>query len=70
MELSTEIFDAGSKFVSEAGKPVQVNQFDRKKYGVDRLLTNPYPFTICEATRRWSYSTYYRHNEKQVNNFL
>ncbi|VDK56864.1 unnamed protein product [Anisakis simplex] len=70
--LSSEIFDAGSKFCMGAERPVKVSIMERKQYGVDRYLPNPYRYLVnplaismTRRTRQWAHNTYFRHNDEQ-----
>uniref|UniRef100_A0A9J2PAY9 COP9 signalosome complex subunit 6 n=1 Tax=Ascaris lumbricoides TaxID=6252 RepID=A0A9J2PAY9_ASCLU len=70
--LSSEIFDAGTQFTIGAERPVKVSFVERKQYGVDRFLTNPYRYlsnplaiSMCRKTRRWAHNTYFKHNDEQ-----
>ncbi|KHN84723.1 Mitochondrial intermediate peptidase, partial [Toxocara canis] len=75
--LSREIFDAGTLFSIGAERPVKVSFVERKQYGVDRFLTNPYRYlsnplaiSMCRKTRKWAHNTYFKHNEEQEANLV
>ncbi|MFH4974227.1 hypothetical protein AB6A40_000936 [Gnathostoma spinigerum] len=65
VNLSNDIFDAGTAFTAGADKPVRLSHFDSKQYGVDRNLSHPWPMTLSRDTRRWTHCKYYQHNEDQ-----
>lgn len=56
----------GSQFTRGAELPVTVAPFHSKMYNVKRHLYDPNALAVRRVTRRWSYATYYSHNDEQV----
>ncbi|VDN23457.1 unnamed protein product [Gongylonema pulchrum] len=70
VRLSDEIFMTGAQFAHGAEQPVAVAPFYSKMYRTKRQLHGPNSLTVSRTTRRWSYATYYAHNDEQVSTFL
>ncbi|CAK5109834.1 unnamed protein product [Meloidogyne enterolobii] len=66
VQLSNEIFDAGTKFVAGTDKPVELTEDDKKDFLKDlKLLEWPLFQHEDSKLRKFTFNKFYRHNDEQ-----